>query len=132
MTTHAIATFDIDDGKQEPYDDTDGVQLARARVVKTFHGDIESTSTAELIMADGRVETSRAYVGIERVTGRLHGRAGGFVVQHSASGSVHGQSTSWTIVPDTGAGELTGLRGTAQTIIGPDGGHTFTLDYELD
>jgi len=30
-----------------------------------------------------------------------------------------------------GTGELSGIRGAGQIIIGPDGGHFCTLDYEL-
>jgi hypothetical protein len=36
------------------------------------------------------------------------------------------------VVPDSGTGELRGLRGTARIVNEPDGGHTFELDYELD
>jgi hypothetical protein len=38
----------------------------------------------------------------------------------------------WQIVPTSGTSELTGLSGEGQIIIGPDGGHSYTLDYELD
>ena len=36
---------------EEPYDERDGVRLSRTRVVKTFRGEIEGESTAELLMA---------------------------------------------------------------------------------
>lgn len=35
-------------------------------------------------------------------------------------------------MPDSGAGELRGLRGEARIVAEPDGGHTFTLDDDLD
>ena len=47
----------------------------------------------------------------------------------AASGD--GQPASWSVVPDSGTGELQGLRGQARIDVLPDGGHVFTLDYEL-
>jgi Protein of unknown function (DUF3224) len=35
------------------------------------------------------------------------------------------------VVPDSGTGQLRGLRGDADIGVEPDGGHTFRLDYEL-
>ncbi len=34
-------------------------------------------------------------------------------------------------MPDTGTGDLLGLRGEAEISLGPDGGHSFSLDYDL-
>jgi hypothetical protein len=127
----ATGTFDIDSWDQQPYDDRDGVQMARTRVAKTFHGEIEGTSTAELLMV-GAPNGSAAYVGMERIVCRVHGRTGSFVLLHDAVRSATTQSATWSIVPDSGTGELQGLRGAAQITIEPDGGHTFTLDYDLD
>jgi Protein of unknown function (DUF3224) len=127
MSTRATGTFDVDSWEQEPYDDRDGVQLARARVTKTFHGQIDAQSTAELLLAG-----AQAYVGLERIVGRIHDRSGSFVLQHSASQSGGAQTASWSIVPESGTGELLGLRGEARIVVEPDGGHTFTLDYDLD
>lgn len=131
MSMRATSTFDIDSWEQQPYDDRDGVQMARTHVAKTFHGEIEGTSTAELLMV-GAPNGSAAYVGMERIVCRIHGRAGSFVLLHDAVRSATAQSATWTIVPDSGTGELQGLRGEAQITIEPDGGHTFTLDYDLD
>jgi hypothetical protein len=132
MTTHATGTFDIDRWEQRTYDERDGARLDRASVDKTFHGDLEGGSTAQLLLAGSTaVETSRAYVAIERIEGRLHGRTGSFVLHHTAIGSAEGGSAEWTIVPDTGSGELRGLRGRMAIAIDPDGTHRYTLDYEL-
>jgi hypothetical protein len=87
----------------------DGVSLSRTRVTKTFTGDIQGTSTAELLMAQAP-EESAAYVGMERIVGTVNGRAGSFVLHHSATADRGAQSTSWTVVPDSGTGELRGIR----------------------
>jgi hypothetical protein len=36
------------------------------------------------------------------------------------------------VVPDSATGELRGLRGEARIINEMDGGHSFTLDYDLE
>ncbi|HEX8033484.1 MAG TPA: DUF3224 domain-containing protein [Ktedonobacterales bacterium] len=131
MRNHATSTFDIDSWEPAPYDERDGINLSRTRVTKTFHGDIEGHSAAELLMV-GAHNGSAAYVGFERIEGRIHGRSGSFVLHHSATMTRDAQSANWTVVPDSGTGELRSLRGEARIINEPDGGHTFTLDYELD
>lgn len=128
---HATATFVIEDWKNEPIDDGDGTPRARAHVTKTFRGGLDGHSTAELLFAGTPVEGSRAYVGFERITGRLGGRAGTFLLQHCARGRRDVQEAEWTIVADSGTAELTGLSGTAEITATADGGHTVTFAYEL-
>ncbi|HEU4421655.1 MAG TPA: DUF3224 domain-containing protein [Pilimelia sp.] len=132
MGTRATSTFTIDSWHEENYDENEGATLSRTTVTKTFTGDLVGTSSAELLMARGRVEGSAAYVGFERISGRLHDRDGGFVLHHTATGSAGEQSASWTVVPDTGTGDLTGIRGSATITVAPDGGHTFVLDYTVE
>jgi hypothetical protein len=131
MTTRATGTFEIDSWDEEPYDELEGTKLARARVAKTFHGDVEGTSTTDLLLAYGAEEGSAAYVGFERVVGSIHGRSGSFVLHHTATSSPEGRSATWSVVPDTGTGGLLGLRGEAEISVGLGGEHSFALDYDL-
>jgi Protein of unknown function (DUF3224) len=126
-TTHARSAFTIDSWEQQTWDDQEGATLARARVTKTFTGDIEGTSVAEILLAHAQVEESRAYVGFERITASIDGRSGTFVLHHNAGA----EGVSWSILPDSGAGELRGIRGKATIEIGPDGGHSIDFEYEL-
>jgi len=87
MSTSATGTFEIDGWDEKPYDEREGTRLTRTRVTKTFHGDIEGESTAELLMAYGAMEGSAAYVGFERIVGSVNGRKGSFVLHHNASGA---------------------------------------------
>ena len=128
QTTHATSSFVIDSWDQQPYHESEGVQLARVELSKTFSGDIVGTSTASLLMA-GAGE-SGAYVAHERFAVRVHGRDGTFVLQHAAVAGPQG-STSWVVVPDSGTGELRGLTGDGEITRHDDGSHTFTLDYHL-
>jgi hypothetical protein len=130
MSTHAAGTFEIESWEEEPYDEREGAKLTRTRLTKTFRGDVEGESTAELLMAYAAEEGSAAYVGFERVVGCVHGRSGSFVLHHTASSGGE-PSASWSVVPGSATGELRGLRGVAQIINEPDGGHSFALDYDL-
>ena len=130
MTTRATCTFEITAWEAVEYDDLDSVKLTRTHVAKTFQGDLEGQSTAELLMA-GAPGGSAVYVGLERIVGQLGGRSGSFVFVHDASMSSDGQSLSLTIMRDSGTGELEGIGGQGNIIIDADGGHTLTLDYDL-
>jgi len=91
MSEHTKGTFEITTWDEKPYDEQDGTKLTRTHLTKTFHGDIEGTSTAEMLMAYGAVEGSAAYTGFERVTTNVHGRPGSFVLHHYASSNAsHG------------------------------------------
>jgi hypothetical protein len=85
MTTRATGTFEIDSWDEEHYDEREGTRLARVRVAKTFRGDVEGVSTTDFLLAYGAEEGSAAYVGFERVEGRVHGRPGSFVLHHTAA-----------------------------------------------
>jgi len=128
--SRAEGTFDIDRfDTQDPHDDRDGVKLARAHISKTFHGDLVGTSETDIITVS--TENPAAYVGIERVDGTLHGRKGGLVLQHQAGGTDGVPWMTWKIVETTGTGGLAGIHGEGQIVIGPNGEHSYTLDYEL-
>ena len=116
-------TFAITGWDQAAYDEpAEGPVLARATVRKRFSGALEAESVAELLMC-GEV----GYVANERVTGTLDGRAGTFVLQHGATLDPDGSAFQFgTIVPGSGTGELTGLRGTARMQH-----ERATLEYEL-
>ena len=133
MSTYATGTFEIEDWDEKPFDEQEGAKLTRAHLTKTFHGDVEGASTTDLLLAYAQ-EGSAAYVGLERFVGRVHGRSGSFVLHHSESGNreVSEQVATLSVVPNSGTGELRNLRGTAQIVVGPDGRHTFTLDYYFE
>ncbi|MBG0830454.1 DUF3224 domain-containing protein [Planomonospora sp. ID67723] len=126
----ATGTFTIDGWEPQPYDEREGATLTRVHVTKTFHGDLEGASTTDIITAVGQAEDSAAYAGFERFTGTVHGREGTFVLHHTATSHAGESSLSWTILPASGTGELTGIRGGGQ-IVNDEGHHSFHLDYEL-
>ncbi|WP_157246450.1 DUF3224 domain-containing protein [Nonomuraea typhae] len=126
----AKGTFDTAGWTPQPaYDDRDGVSLGVVTMTKTFHGDLTGTSLVTLLVVSTPVEESKAYVALERIDATLDGRTGSFTVQHLAASEPSGQSLRVSVVPDSGTGELTGIRGEMQIHIAPDGTHSYVLDY---
>jgi hypothetical protein len=115
---------------QAPYDTAEGVSLGRVSLNKQFQGDLEATSSVEMISAVTEVKGSAGYVAIERVTGKLHGRSGSFVLQHSGTMARGKAELTVSVVPDSGSGELKGITG-KMTIDVVNGDHLYTFDYTL-
>ena len=76
------------------------------------------------------VEGSAGYVAMERVEGSLDGRVGGFVLQHSGTLDRGAKHLDLHVVPDSGSGQLAGLRGRMQIEI-TGGAHFYRFDYTL-
>lgn len=126
----ASATFVNTSYDEESYDDRDGTVLGRIHIARTFDGDLEGESSAELLTA--RTELgSTAYLALDRIAGRLGGRSGSFVLSHHGTVSAAGAATAASVVPDSGTGELAGLRGRGEISVADDGTHTLTLEYEF-
>ena len=130
MTHHAEGRFNTTRTAEPPYDTREGVALGRSRIEKRFEGSLVATSVVDMISAGSSVKGSAGYVGIERVVGELDGRAGSFVLQHSGTMDRGTPSLSVTVVPDTGTGALTGLRG-RMTIDFANGEHRYTFEYDF-
>ena len=130
MTMHARGAFEVRLEPQAPEDTAEGGTLGRMSIDKQFHGDLEATSTGQMLSAGTSVEGSAGYVAIERVSGTLHGRSGTFVLQHSGTMTRGAPQLSVTVVPDSGTGQLVGLAGTMAITIA-DGKHTYDFEYTL-
>jgi hypothetical protein len=117
----------------QPADDPAAGPFGRMFLDKKYHGDLDATANGQMLAAGTAVKGSAGYVALELVNGTLHGRRGSFMLQHSGSmtkGAVTGLSV--TVVPDSGTEELSGLAGTLQITIAPDGKHTYEFEYRLD
>jgi len=108
MSIRSSGTFDIAMQPHPPYDSAEGVTLGRVSISKQFHGDLEGSSTVEMIGARTEIPGSAGYVAIERVTGTLQGRSGTFVLQHSGTMTRGKGELTVTVVPDSGSGGLVG------------------------
>lgn len=76
------------------------------------------------------MQASAGYVAVERVTGKLQGRSGTFVLQHSGTMARGAQQLTISVMPDSGTGELVGLAGQMVIIIA-DGKHSYDFEYSL-
>ena len=103
----------------------------RMSIDKQFHGDLDAISHGEMLMAGTAVKGSAGYVAIERVTGKLHGREGTFILQHNATMTRGAGDLNIIVVPDSGTGELAGLTGKMMIVIGAGGAHSYEFEYAL-
>jgi len=133
MSQRAAGSFEVKVTPQKP--DTQiarAANLARLTIDKRFHGDLEGISKGEMLATQTEVPGSAGYVALERVTGKLKGRSGGFVLQHSATMTRGTPVSSITVVPDSGTGELVGLSGRMTITVTADGGHSYDFDFKLE
>ncbi len=126
MPTRASGPFDVKLTPQSSGDES----IGRLMLDKQFHGDLEATSRGEMLAAGTETNGSAGYVALEKVTGKLNGHAGSFVLQHSGTMTRGEGKLSVIVVPDSGTGELVGLSGSMAIII-VDGKHAYEFDYRI-
>ena len=133
QATRATGTFDVKLTPQpaDPPTPAEGAPLGRLTIDKRFHGDLEGTSTGEMLTAGSpTVKNSAGYVAVERVSGTLNGKLGTFALQHSGVMTRGEGKLTITVVPDSGTGDLTGISGSMAIDI-TGGRHLYTLEYTL-
>ena len=127
---HASGTFDVKLAPQPAAPGIEPAQLGRMTIDKQFQGDLQASSLGEMLSAGTVVTGSAGYVAIERISGALHGWQGSFVLMHFGLMDRGTPSMRVTVVPDSGTGELAGIRGEL-TIRIERGQHEYGFDYEL-
>jgi len=131
MTNHVTGPFDVTMNPDPHYETVEGgIALGRLSFNKQFHGALEASGIVQMLSAGTSVKGSAGYVAIELVTGRLDGRAGSFVLQHSGTMNRGEPALTVSVVPDSGTGELVGLSGRMSIDI-VDGKHSYGFDYVL-
>ena len=128
----ATGPFEVKLAPQNPDNpQAEAAGLGRMSLDKEFHGDLEATGQGEMLSLLDREKGSGGYVALERVTGALQGREGSFVLQHNATMNRNAAQMSISVVPDSGAGRLTGISG-SMTIRIEEGRHFYDFDYSLE
>ncbi len=131
MKNVANSRFTIKSWDEKPYSEgQDLPKLTRATVTKTFSGDIAGEGHVEYLMMY-RSDGSATFVGLERVVGRVAGKAGSFVLQRTGVFESGAAKESYFVIPGSGTGELRGLRGEGTSAVGHGTEHPLTLNYEL-
>ena len=109
--TSANAVLTVHKHESTEYDKpAEGPVLSQIHVEESYSGDIEGKGTLEFFQAvcnDG----SAIFVGMKRITGKLGGKEGTFLLRDI--GTIEGKRVSgeWFVMPGSGTGDLVGLRG---------------------
>jgi hypothetical protein len=131
MKMNANARFAIKSWDEQPYSEgQDQPRLTRAGVTKSYSGDIEGEGHVEYLMMY-RSDGSAAFVGLERVVGRIGGKTGTFVLQRTGIFEDGQAKESYFVIPGSATGELQGLVGDGRSAVGHGMEHPFALSYEL-
>jgi len=129
MTQHATGTFEV---KLTPQDDKSADKsLGRMTIEKQWHGDLEGTSSGQMLTGGDVTKGSAGYVAIEKVAGMLTGRKGSFILQHSATMTAGKGDVTITVVPDSGTDELRGISGKLMIKI-ENGKHFYDFEYAIN
>jgi hypothetical protein len=126
----AQGQFTISFTPQQHTLESDTVKLARLAFAKEFQGDLVGQSHGEMFSCRTNQEGSAGYVALEVVEATLSGKHGSFVFQHSSTLDNGTPVQSIQVVPDSGAGELSGIRGTFDIQI-VAGRHHYTFLYDF-
>lgn len=108
----------------------DGINPGRMAITKRFHGALDAESKGEMLTLLTPVSNSAGYVAIEVVHGTLEGRRGGFALQHFGTMARGVERLVLEVVPDSGTGELSGIKG-LMGIWRDNGKHFYDFEYEL-
>jgi hypothetical protein len=131
MSTEGKSTFKITSWEEQPYAEAAaGPKLTRAQVSQTFSGIVEGKGLVEYLMVspeDGITE----FTGLERVTGKVAGCSGSFVLQHTGTYAGNTAKSDWLVVEGSGTGDLRTLRGKGSynAIQGSDANVLFDYDF---
>lgn len=109
-SARATAKITVQDSEAEPYDQTSSPALIEIRLTETFAGDLEGESPVRALQVM-RDDKSACLVSMQRFRGKLCGRPGTFVLQGSEVVENGKIKARWSVVPGSGTGDLSGLRG---------------------
>jgi hypothetical protein len=106
----AKAKISVQSSEAKPYDQAPGPVLREIRISETFSGDIDGESPVRALQLQ-RDDKSAGMVSMQRFVGKLGGRQGTFVLQGSETVENGKIKATWFVVPGSGTGDLSGLRG---------------------
>jgi hypothetical protein len=106
----ANAKITVHSSEAKTYDQTTDPALMEIRLSETFTGDIDGESPVRALQVL-RDDKSASLVSVQRFHGKLMGRQGSFVLQGSEIVENGKIKATWFVVPRSGTGDLSGLRG---------------------
>ncbi|MBV8657721.1 MAG: DUF3224 domain-containing protein [Burkholderiales bacterium] len=105
----ATGTFDIQVTPLAPKDAD--ARTGHLTFTKVFQGQIEGTSTGDMLAVGTAASDAGAYVAIEWITGKLDGKEGSFALHHNGTKQNGGAYMDINVVPGSGNGQLMGISG---------------------
>jgi hypothetical protein len=107
---HAEAKVEVQNSEAKPYDQLKGSILTELILNETFTGEIEGQSMVRALEVQCH-DKSAHMVSMQRVNGKIDGREGTFVLQGIENVEKGRIKATWFVVPGSGTGNLSGLRG---------------------
>ena len=126
--SHARAKITVQHSDAKPYDQSVSPALLEIDISEVFSGDIDGESTVRALQAQSQNKSARM-VSLQRFRGKLGGRQGTFVLQGSETVENGAIKAKWFVVPGSGTGDLSGLRGEGGFEGDFGKGSDGTLDY---
>ena len=126
--SRAAAKIVVRSSESKPFDEAASPALTELHLRETFTGDMAGDSTVRALQVR-RDDRSASMVSIQRFRGKLAGRQGTFVLQGSELIENGKIKATWFVVPRSGTGELSGLRGEGGFEGDFGKGSDGTLDY---
>ncbi len=108
--TRAKSTITVQSSQDQPYDQTESPELIEVRLTEIFAGDLDGESPVRALQLL-RDNKSASLVSMQRFRGKLAGRRGTFVLQGSEIVENGKIKATWFVIPGSGTGALSGLRG---------------------
>jgi hypothetical protein len=108
-----------------------GGGVRRFDFTKTFTGELEGSGEGAMLSVGDPQTGAAGYVAVETVRGRLGGRQGGFALQQFGTMDAGTQTLRYEVLPGSGVGELSGIRGVFRLAIDSDGTHRYELEFDL-
>jgi hypothetical protein len=125
---HAETKISVQKSEAKPYDQTAKPMLMEINLTEIFSGDIDGESSVRALQVRSDDHSARM-VSMQRFRGNVGGREGTFVLQGTETVENGKIKATWFVVPGSGTGDLSGLRGEGgfQGIFGK--GSNGSLDY---
>jgi hypothetical protein len=118
-------TWDGKDRKEQP-----GAKLTHAKIVHDFHGDIKGEGRVQYVMSY-LDDANATFTGLLQINGQIGERSGTFVVLVNGVFENGAAKSTWTVIPGSGTGGLSGIDGKGSTTAVHGDQQPFTFSYSF-
>lgn len=133
---HATGNYEVASWDEKTWDGKDhkevhGAKLTHAKIVHPFHGGFEGEGKVQYVMSY-LDDANATFVGLMQMNGRLGDRSGTFVMKIVGAFANGEARSTWSVIPDSGTGDLKGLRGEGETVAVHADLQPYTFDYSFE